>query len=74
VTGEPLYDDARPDIYVDTAREIAAALTSLLDENQRLVAALDNAEAVMSIVSPRSHTKEYLACLAQIRKAHDAEA
>ena len=43
------------------ARLIAAATD--------LLAACKNAELIMTMVAPRSDTKEYMACLEQIRKA-----
>ena len=49
-----------------TDRERAAVLIA---ENARMRDALENVEAVMSIVAPRGSMKEYLAALAQVRAA-----
>lgn len=46
-----------------------AAIIRKRSAHDGLVAALTNAEAVMSIVRPRSDMKEYLAALHQIRAA-----
>lgn len=40
VTGEPLYDDARPDLYAIDARRIADRIEALEAENARLREAL----------------------------------
>ena len=39
-TGEPLYDDARPDLYAIDARRIADRIEALEAENARLRVAL----------------------------------
>ena len=43
-------------------------MTSPIDL-RRLIKAAKHAEAVMTIVAPRSHTKEYIAALAELRAA-----
>jgi hypothetical protein len=45
----------------------------LLERVQKMEEALTNAEAVMSIVQPRSHKAQYLECLEQIRAALQPE-
>ena len=57
--------------YGLTENEIAAAqmMNGLLAENDAMLAALENAEYVMSVVEPRSDAGQYRAALAQIRAA-----
>lgn len=47
----------------------ARANASLIAASPEMFEALDHAEAVMSIVLPRSHTAEYIECLDKIRAA-----
>lgn len=47
----------------------AAFIVRACNAHDELLAACGNAEAVMSIVEPRSDKAEYLACLAQLRAA-----
>jgi hypothetical protein len=59
-------DERRPE---ETIIDNWAFMERACNAYDDLVAALDNAEAVMSIVMPRNSTAEYLAALAQIRAA-----